>query len=145
MFEAEEQTEKTGHASRFPILVVPVIFYNAIALFSYTSIHTVVFEITMISGADLVLNWGDIFVMLSIIMFFGGIYRTIFAQRVFLAEKTLSVLLLIFCVFELLVLKVCATASFLFITLLCMLDIASSYVVSLRMGKQATTTSALDN
>jgi hypothetical protein len=130
----------------FPLLAIPVIIYNLMALtFSgkshgdVTTEHTMaqhiaepVLRLPMVSeGVTWAISSGDILVILSMGFFFFEILKSTSTGTSTIVNHAVSMLLFIIALIQFLLIKNFATSVFFILTLMCLLDVLAGVVVTI--------------
>ncbi len=124
----------------FPLLAIPVIIYNMMALTaSGEDINGV--SAMAISLADPTRGWavfgswrvtsGDVLIILSMGFFFVEILKSTSTGSSTIANHAVSMLVFIVCLIEFLLLKNFQTSVFFILTLMCLLDVLAGVVVTI--------------
>ena len=128
---------KTGWArtlSILPLIAVPVLVYNLVALVSanaQAALAATVIDMDMLSGARLVLTWGDMLLVLAIAFLFAEVLKATNTGTLAITNHILSMGLFILCLMEFLLLPEFATPVFFLMTAIVLLDALAGMVVSI--------------
>ena len=120
----------------FPFLALVVIAYNVLLVFGGAAPGAVAGEVRLPSGALWSVTTGDVLVIVALaflaveIVSASGRSRTV--ARI---NNALSLLVLVVCVAEFLLVPACGTPEFLFITLMALIDVIAGYAVSPRIAR----------
>ena len=123
----------------FPLLVLPVLIYNVIALAlpgafggdATARMAEVVFEIPMASRASWQVTIGDLLLAASLIVLFVELLKSTTSRKLAIINHGLSLLLFIICLVELLLAPAFATSTFFLITLMVLLDVLAGFIVTI--------------
>lgn len=124
----------------FPLLALPVLIYNLLALtigggFSADAagyrFSEQLFRIHMASGVDWIVSWGDMLLGASLIVLFVELLKSTTSRKVAIINHSLSMVLFIVCLVELLLLPAFATSVFFLITLMVLLDVLAGFIVTI--------------
>ena len=129
---------RTGWArtlSILPLIVVPVLIYNLVAFLAggpdgIPALAGTVVDMNMLSGARLVLTWGDMLLVLAIIFLFAEVLKSTGTGGTVLTNHMLSMGLFIVCLMEFLLLASFATPVFFLMTAIVLLDALAGMVVT---------------
>ena len=127
---------KTGWArtlSILPLIAVPVLVYNLVALASanaQAALAATVIDMNMLSGARLVLAWGDMLLVLAIVFLFAEVLKATGTGATAITNHILSMGLFILCLMEFLLLPEFATPVFFLMTAIVLLDALAGMVVT---------------
>ena len=126
-----------------PLIVVPVLIYNLIALTAGTApggagamppaaaaLAEPVLNMAMLSGASLLLTWGDMLLVLAIVFLFAEVLKSTGTGATAITNHMLSMGLFIICLIEFLLLENFATSVFFLLTAIVLLDALAGMVVS---------------
>ena len=131
-----QQPPKTGWARTFsilPLIVVPVLVYNLVALISanaHAALAGTVIDMDMLSGARLVLTWGDLLLVVAIAFLFAEVLKATGTGATAITNHMQSMALFILCLLEFLLLADFATPVFFLMTAIVLLDALAGMVVS---------------
>jgi hypothetical protein len=124
----------------FPLLSIPVLIYNVIALgggvFSRSS--TDVFSgfsrsllgVPMASGAVWAITAGDVVLMLALVLLFAELVKTANQGRDMALNRTLSLALFIVCLLEFILLPAFASTLFFVLTIMTLFDVIAGYMLN---------------
>jgi hypothetical protein len=123
----------------FPLLVLPVLIYNVIALAlpgafggdATARMAEVVFDIPMASRASWQVTIGDLLLAASLIVLFVELLKSTTSRKLAIINHGLSLLLFIVCLVELLLAPAFATSTFFLITLMVLLDVLAGFIVTI--------------
>lgn len=116
-----------------PLIAVPVLIYNLVALTSASAaaaLASAVFDMSMLSGARFVLTWGDLLLVLAIVLLFAEVLKSTGTGATAITNHMLSMVLFIVCLLEFLLLPSFATPVFFLMTAIVLLDALAGMVVS---------------
>ena len=119
----------------FPFLALLVIAYNALIVFGSRPTGVVVGEARLPSGDLWSISTGDVFVVTALVLLFVELVSA-GARTVSLINHALSLIVLLVCVVEFLLVQGCGTPEFLFITLIVAVDVVAGYSVSVRLARR---------
>ena len=124
-----------------PLLIIPFALYNLamIGLLGDGGIAVLesqVMSLTMLSGATWAMNLGDLFIVIAlVILFFEIIKATRPGSRALLDHMFSMVLFIVFLV-EFLLLPGAATQIFFILMMICFIDVAAGFAVSIRTASR---------
>ncbi len=139
----EKQNRRLAVLNVFPFLIVPVLFYNLLALFSadpapgstvpalIATLRADAFTLPMLSGATLGLNWGDMLLLLAIIFLLVEVVKSTRTGSSSIINHMLSFGVFIVCVVEFLTLPSFASSTFFLLTMIVLLDAMAGMAVSI--------------
>ena len=97
---------------------------------------SVVFSVPMPSGSKWSLTYGDIFVVIGLMLLFIELIRSTAHDGSAIANHALSLAVMVLCIIEFVVLKGFATSTFFFITLMALIDVVAGFVISIRAARR---------
>jgi hypothetical protein len=124
----------------FPLLALPVLVYNLIALTldggfkaqaAQIRMTDQLFTIHMPAGADWPVSMGDLLVAVSLIVLFVELLKATTSRRIAIINHSLSMVLFIICLVEFLLAPAFATSTFFLITLMVLLDVLAGFIVTI--------------
>lgn len=123
----------------FPLLLLPVVIYNVIALAlpgafggdASARMAEVVFDIPMASGAMWQVTIGDLLLACSLIVLFVELLKSTTSRKLAIINHGLSLLLFIICLIELLLAPAFATSTYFLITIMVLLDVLAGFIVTI--------------
>ncbi|MEP3050448.1 MAG: hypothetical protein ABJP48_03455 [Erythrobacter sp.] len=126
----------------FPYLLLPVLIYNLIALFSGGDgpqrtpvisevLDAAAFAIPMMSGVIMRVTWGELMVVLAVVFLFVEVIKSTNTASAGIVNHILSMLLFVFCLMQFLIFQSFATGTFFIITAIVLLDALAGMVVTI--------------
>ncbi len=126
----------------FPLLLVPVLVYNLIAIFggggedaaispALASLDSSLIRMPMISGVRWEFSVGDGVLFLGFVMLFIEVIKATSTRSTAIMNHAASMFVLMFCVFEFLLFKSFATSEFFMLTMMCFLDVLAGAMVTI--------------
>jgi hypothetical protein len=124
----------------FPLLLLPVIVYNLIALGGGTLLHHDIQDmlsydhaitITMFSGDKWKFSFGDFLVMVSLALLFVEVVKATRTTSNEIINHGLSMLTFVVALIEFITLKGFASTPFFFIMIMCLFDVIAGYTISI--------------
>ena len=120
-----------------PMLAIPLILYNAIALSGGGEmLDRVLFTMPMLKGGQWKFAMGDLILLVTIITFFIEIIKSTFTGSAAILDHALSMVLFIVAGLEFLIVPQAATSTFFFIVLLCLIDVIAGYTIGMRAARR---------
>jgi hypothetical protein len=124
----------------FPLLALPVLFYNALALAMPQGFRSALAQDQM--GRDLLrvptasggiwpIDTGDILVFASLLILFIELLKSTTSRRIAIINHSLSMILFIVCLVEFLLFRAFATSAFFLITVMVLLDVLAGFIVTI--------------
>jgi hypothetical protein len=127
----------------FPFLLIPVLIYNLLALFSAPSatgstepsllatLRAEAFVMPMLSGTTLSLGWGDLLILLSIVFLLIEVIKAPRTASPSIINHMLSMGVFILCLVEFLLLPSFGTSTFFLLTMIVLLDAMAGMAVTI--------------
>ncbi len=125
----------------FPLILVPVLIYNLVAVFGslsgdWASVHELfnsgkAMEFTMASGAPWILTWGHVLLLIALIMLFVELLKSTSTGTSAIFNHALSMLVFIVCLIEFLLHPAFATSTFFLIMVMSLLDVLAGVIVTI--------------
>lgn len=124
-----------------PLLLIPVVLYNVLVLFGGSGAGGMVqadlmlreplFAVTMTSGAQWTVGWGDLILFLGLILLFFELIKSTSSQRVAIINHALSMILFIGVLVEFLLIPGFATSTFFLVVIMILLDVLAGFIVTI--------------
>jgi len=124
-----------------PLLLIPVVLYNVLVLFGASGaggmaqadamLREPLFAVTMASGAQWTVGWGDLILFLGLILLFFELIKSTSSQRVAIINHALSMVLFIGVLVEFLLIRGFATSTFFLIVIMILLDVLAGFIVTI--------------
>jgi hypothetical protein len=118
-----------------PFLAFLVIAYNVLVVFGASPTGVVAGQVRLPSGDVWSVSLGDAFVVTGLVLLFVELVSAS-ARTVSLVNHALSLVVLLVCVVEFLLVQGCGTPEFLFITLIVAIDVVAGYSISARLARR---------
>lgn len=124
----------------FPLLALPVLAYNILALtivggfgslVAQTRLSEILFTIPMASKAEWPVTIADLVLVLSLVVLFVELLKSTTSQKVAIINHSLSMVLFVVCLIEFLLAPAFATSTFFLLTLMVLLDVLAGFIVSI--------------
>jgi hypothetical protein len=119
----------------FPFLALVVIAYNVLLVFGGASPGAIAGGITLPSGAVWSVSTGDVLVIAGLAFLFVEMVSAS-ARTVSIVNHALSLVVLVVCVVEFLLVPACGTPEFLFIALMTLIDVIGGYTISIGTARR---------
>lgn len=125
-----------------PLLVLPVLIYNIIAFSTggpasgelpqriLAKLGAPMFTLPMMSGGKWGFSLGDFLLLLALLMLFVEILKSTSTRSPALINHGFSMVLMLICLLEFLMLDNFATSAFFLITVMALLDVLAGFMVS---------------
>jgi hypothetical protein len=121
-----------------PLIVIPFVLYNVIALIGGTERFAmrILPDIKMLSGGVWSFTWGDLIILVLLITLFIEILKSTYTSSVSLLDHGLSMLVFVACLVEFLIVPQAATTTFFFVTFATLIDVIAGYTIGIRVAKR---------
>jgi hypothetical protein len=124
-----------------PLIVIPFIVYNVMALFSGNLpaeevFRKVVFNVPMLRGAFWSFTWGDFVILVTMICLFAELIKSTYTSSASLVDHGLSMLVFIACLVEFLLVPQAATSVFFFILVAVLIDVVAGFMIGIRVARR---------
>lgn len=127
-------------AAAIPLLLLPVLAYNLIALTSFQGgwsardadgrLGGPLFFIPMPTGGEWPVSAADLLVMTGLVVLFIELLKSTTSRRTVLVNHALSMVLFIVCLVQFLLLPAFATSTFFLVMLMVLLDVLAGFIVT---------------
>ena len=123
-----------------PLIVIAFVLYNAVALLgSADPVETLgkqIFSIPMISGGSWKFSWGDLILLLTMLLLFIELLKSTYTSTASLLDHGLSMLVFVVCLVEFIVVKQAATSVFFLIMVATLIDVIAGYTIGIRVARR---------
>jgi hypothetical protein len=124
-----------------PLIVIPFIVYNVIALLGGNVpadeiFRRPLFSLPMLSGASWTFSWSDLIILLTMLMLFVELIKSTYTASASLIDHGLSMLVFIACLVEFLVVPQAATSVFFFIMTATLVDVVAGFMIGIRTARR---------
>ena len=129
----------------FPLLVVPVAFYNILMLTisgGFTGagagarLSTPLVNLHMVSRAAWPISLGDLLLTGSLLILFAELLKSAGSRRIAVLNHSLAMGLFVLCLTEFLLFPAFATSTFFLISLMVLLDVAAGFAVTVMASRR---------
>lgn len=126
-----------------PLLIVAWLIYNLLAftVFGGSEVgwENPLFAVPMVSGVSWGITWGDLMVIIGLVLLFLEILKSTQAGRASVLEHMLSTALLIVFLIEFLLVRAAANSVFFILMAMSLIDVVAGFTVSIRTaGREVT-------
>jgi len=124
----------------FPLLALPVLVYNLIALTLTGGFRSVdanarmteqLFSLRMTSQVEWSVSLGDLMLAASLVVLFIELLKSTTSRRIAIINHSLSMILFIVCLVEFLLAPAFATSTFFLLTIMVLLDVLAGFIVTI--------------
>ena len=124
-----------------PLITIPLILYNVIAVFASgpdpdSVFRSVLFSLPLPSGGRWSFSWGDLLIVITLCMLFVELIKSTFTSISVMVDHMLATLIFIVCLIEFLVVKSCATSVFFLIMIAALIDVVAGFSISMRAARR---------
>jgi hypothetical protein len=124
-----------------PLIIVPFILYNLIALTSGTMppeevFQKVLFHVPMLRGSNWTFTWGDLVILVTMICLFAELIKSTYTTSASLIDHGLSMIVFIACLVEFLLVPQAATSVFFFIVVAVLVDVVAGFMIGIRVARR---------
>ena len=124
-----------------PLLIIPVLIYNAVILLSAAGdggmanadaiLRDPMFSIPMASGASWNVGVGDLILLLALVLLFFELLKSTSSQKVAIINHALSMVVFVGVLVEFLLIRGFATSTFFLIVVMILLDVLAGFIVTI--------------
>ncbi|MAI48689.1 MAG: hypothetical protein CBC34_022145 [Hyphomicrobiaceae bacterium TMED74] len=123
-----------------PLLIFVFLSYNAIVLAGGSNpdevLRQVVLPIPMLNGHVWTFSWGDLVILLLLIMLFVELLKATYTSSASLLDHGLSMLVFVVCLIEFLMVRQAQTSVFFFIVVATLIDVIAGYTIGIRVARR---------
>lgn len=125
-----------------PLLVLPLILYNAIVLTGIAGspvdawLTHPIFTVNMFSGDDWGVSFADVFMGLSLLLLFVEIVKATRTDAMSIINHGLSMLLCVVCIVQFVTLQGFSNSVFFLLTLMSLLDVVAGFTITIVAAKR---------
>ena len=120
-----------------PLLVISFILYNVIVMsVGREGLDTALFSPHMLSGGDWSFRWGDLIMLVTLVLLFIEIVKSTFTSTSTLIDHALSMVVFIAMGTEFLLVPQAATSTFFLILVAALIDVIAGYTIGIRVARR---------
>jgi hypothetical protein len=119
-----------------PLTILIVAAYNFMAFQNLASLEAAAVTATLMSGATVVLTWGDGLVAVGLLVLFIELLKAARVGSATILDHGLSMLVFIAALVEFLLVREAGTATFALVVVLCLIDVMAGFSVSIRTARR---------
>lgn len=124
-----------------PLMVIPFIFYNIVAVFAGSGpatgpLNAKIFALPMLRGATWTFTWGDLILLVTLIVLFAELVKATYTSSVSLVDHGLSMLVFVACIVEFLVVNQAATSVFFLVMVASLIDVVAGFTIGIRVARR---------
>jgi hypothetical protein len=143
-----------------PLTIIAFVLYNVVVLFSGSSgtegatdggaaaralLDSTIFSITMISGGTWNFTWGDLIVLVTLVILFVEIVKATYTSASGLIDHGLSMLVFVAVLVEFIVVPQAATSVFFILLVALLIDVVAGAIISIRVARRDIGFGGLDH
>jgi hypothetical protein len=118
-----------------PLIALAFILYNLIAL-TGQDLQKVLFSLKMVSGGIWEFRWSDLILLMTLVLLFIEILKSTYTSTSSLVDHGLSMLVMMACLVEFLLVPKAATSTFFLIMIATLIDVVAGYTIGIRVAKR---------
>ena len=118
-----------------PLIAIAFILYN-IAAIAKVDLRHVLFALPMPSTAKWEFTWGDLLIIITLILLFVELLKSTYPTTSSLVDHGLSMLVMIGCLIEFLLAKDAGTSVFFVILVATVIDVIAGYSISISAARR---------
>lgn len=119
-----------------PLMIVPLILYNLILAgfigTGVTSLNDTVTSLSMMSGAQWTMSWGDVLIVIALVLLFVEVLKATRTGSSSVLDHMLSMLVFIAFLVEFLLVQTAATHVFFILMVIAFIDVIAGFSVSIK-------------
>jgi len=119
-----------------PFLLIVVGLYHVVVLAGPGGLATVLFDVTLVSGATFAFTMSDLLMALGLLLLYVEIFKATRSSSLSIVDHLLSMLLFVVCLVEFIVLPGFGTTVFLMLTLMCFIDVVAGFTVTISAARR---------
>jgi hypothetical protein len=124
-----------------PLMVIPFILYNIVAVFAGSGpatgpLSAKIFALPMLRGATWTFTWGDLILLVTLIVLFAELVKATYTSSVSLVDHGLSMMVFVACIVEFLVVNQAATSVFFLIMVASLIDVVAGFTIGIRVARR---------
>jgi hypothetical protein len=119
-----------------PLLVFPVAAYHVLVFLTATPIEETVVSFAVPSGVEFLLTAGHVMLAVGLVLLYVEIFKSTRTGAVSIIDHLLSMLLMVVCIVELVLLSEMATGTFFLLTLMTLIDVIAGFTVTISAARR---------
>ncbi len=124
-----------------PLTIIPFVLYNLLTLiginFNVDGGGSLVGDgITMLSGGIWKLTWGDVLLLIAMVVLFIEIVKATYTGTASMLNHGLSMLVFIAFLVEFLMVQQAATSVFFLLMMACLIDVIAGFTIGIRVARR---------
>lgn len=119
-----------------PLLLLPVLGYHVLVFLTGTDVEAVAIRLDLASGAVFTLTAGQLLMASALVFLYLEILKSTRTGTASIVDHMLSILLMVVCIVELILLPAMATGTFFLITLMTLIDVIAGFTVTITAARR---------
>lgn len=119
-----------------PTMLYVLIVYNLLMFSGENFLDEKLFTLSLISGAKLSVKLDDLLILLGIFALYIEVFKSMRTSSLAILEHTLSMLLFVGFLVELITIKQAGTSTFLILTLIQMVDVVAGFSITISAARR---------
>lgn len=119
-----------------PLMILPLLAYNALAFTVMTDWQAVVVEVEMVRGAVFTLSQGGVLLFASLFLLFLEILKATRTGTGSIVDHLLSTVVFVAALVEFLLVDQAATETFFLFTVISLIDVVAGYSITIRAARR---------
>lgn len=120
-----------------PLTVIPFILYNLLMILGVDLKGSLVGDgITMMSGGVWVFTWGDLLLLIGMVVLFIEIVKATYTGTASMIDHGLSMVIFIAFLVEFLLVSQAATSTFFLLMMAALIDVIAGFTIGIRVAKR---------
>ncbi|MCU0731675.1 MAG: hypothetical protein MUE84_08810 [Hyphomonas sp.] len=120
-----------------PLTVIPFILYNLLMILGVDLKGSLVGEgIPMMSGGSWVFTWGDLLILIAMVVLFIEIVKATYTGTASMIDHGLSMLVFIAFLVEFLLVSQASTSVFFLLMMAALIDVIAGFTIGIRVAKR---------
>jgi hypothetical protein len=121
---------------QIPLLAFVVLAYNVFAFTMSSSIAEAGIFFTLFSGASWAISVGDLLLIFGLVMLYIEVLKSTRTSRTAAFDHSLSMVVLVVCILEFVIVPRCGTSTFFLIMLMAAFDVLAGFQISISSARR---------
>lgn len=121
---------------QFPLLAIVLVLYNLIVFTLSNDIGAPFLYFTLFSGAQWSISIGELLVMAGLVCLYLEVIKSTHASRQAALDHALSMIVLVICIVEFVIVRHCGTTTFFIILLMALFDVMGGFQISIASARR---------
>lgn len=125
--------------TKIPLLAIVLLTYLGVVVFAEVprdQLATGLFTVTLISGADFTMSWGDLLIAMGVFLLYLEIVKSTRTGNASIVDHMLSTVVFIVYLIMFLMVKSAGTGTFLLLTLMSLTDVVAGFTVTIATARR---------